>query len=282
METTQVNSDEIDLSSLLLRYILIIRDNFWTVTLLFILGLILGTGFILLSPRQYKAEMIINSDILRDSFVEANGKILDNLIEDKNMEGLATLLGLSLDEANEIKSIIFKSSIEKWDVSKGDYFVTATVKVLNRDILPKVEKGIVSFLENNEFTKVRVAQTRSYNQRVISIVDTEIASLQNFKESLYKDGGGSFSEKNKGSFVMSPSEINNTIVTLTKEKANAEAKLENSQSIEVVQGLIKPVTPSWPKLSIALASGAGLGLALAAMALIFKSIRRMARNAGTM
>lgn len=279
METTQVNSDEIDLSGLLLRYILIVRNNFWTVISLFILGLILGTGFILLSPKQYKAEMIVNSDILRDSFIEANGKILDNLIEDKNTEGLAAALGLSLDEANEIKSIIFKGSIEKWDISKGDYFVTATVKVLNRDILPKVEKGIVSFLENNEFTKVRVAQTRSYNQRVISIVDTEMASLKSFKESLLKDGGGSFSEKNKGSFVMSPSEINNTIVQLTKEKANAEAKLENSQSIEVVQGLIKPVTPSWPKLSIALATGVGLGFVLAAMALIFKGLRSMVKNA---
>ncbi len=273
-----MNSEDIDLRELFLRLVLIGKRNFWLIVSFFALGTALGTLYYTLVPRQYTSEMVLNSDVLKEGYVEGAGELLDDIIKDGNDQQLAGMLGLSMDDVKKVTSIKFRNTYETRDKKIDEFFLTVTATVLDQAILPALGNGIVSYLENNGYAKARADQKKIFLTQLIEKLDEEIATLESFKTSFYSGNGG-FMEKNKSSLLMNPTDINSRIIELTKEKVAYQNELINVRAIEVVQNFVPSVHPSWPKKSISLSAGAFIGLLMVAMLIAFKSTRKLIRMA---
>ena len=278
MDQARMNTDEIDLRELFLRLVLITKRNFWLIAAFFALGTALGTLYYALAPKEYTSEMVLNSDILKESYVDGAGDLLDDMISDKNTVLVSSMLGITPEEVGKIKSINFRNTETSRDKEKEDFFLTVTVKVYDQNVLPALGKGIVGYLENNDFAKSRVEQRKIFYEKLIQKLEEEVASLENFKTSFYSGTAG-FLEKNKTGVLMNPTDINARIIELTREKVSYQNELINVRGIEIVQNFVPSVHPSWPKKSISLSAGAFVGLFMVAMLIAFKSTRKLIRLA---
>jgi hypothetical protein len=278
MESKRQNSDEIDLKELFLKLVLIAKRNFWLIVAFFALGTALGSLYYMLAPHQYKSEMIVNSDILKEGYVAGVGELLDDIIGDENYEQLALMLNIPTDDAKQVVSIKFKNTYEGRDRATDEFYLTLTAIVLDQDILARLQKGLVNYLENNDYAKIRVEQSKTYLMQMIEKLDVEIASVESFKTSFYA-GSGAFFEKNKSNILISPTDINTRLIDLTKEKIGLQNQLINVRAIEVIQNFTPSVHPSWPKKGISISAGAFFGLFLVCCIIALKSIRSLIRLA---
>jgi len=277
MEPTKTSSDEIDLQELLLKVVFIIRRNFNLIALFFAIGTLLGFSYSMIATKVYESKLIVTSDILTESYVEKIGENLFALIKDNNLPLLASKLHLAEGECKNISSIKIESAQkEKPQKDEEKKWVMITVRISDQDVLPKLEQGLVNYLENNEYVKVRVEQKRNFNKQLIKKAEEEIHSLEQFKNELYN---GNFFQGNKGNIMFDPTEVNMKILKLSEEKLKYQNDLEVVNSVQIVEGFTRFEKPVSPNKAISLAAGATLGLFFVGALLAFKSIRKIVRLA---
>ena len=154
---------EVDLFDLLIKVINIFRTSFKTIVLCFLIGLALGITYYVTSPRIYENKLIVSSSILTESYAK---KLVENtrrFIGEGNYQALAAQLGLSEAEARNIFVIRIEtlSDLDAAALRESDRYLI-TVHVNDQSILPKLQKGIISYLENNEYVKIRVEQNKNF------------------------------------------------------------------------------------------------------------------------
>ncbi len=277
METPKTSSDEIDLMELFLKLVRMIKKNFTMIVSFFVVGTLLGSVYGMFGTKVYESKMMVTSDILTESYSEKLAENLKALIKDENQKLLSSRLNLTPEEAESIGSIKIESAL-KDKPSKEDekkWFVI-TVEILDQEILSKLEKGIVSYLENNEYVKIRVEQKRNLNKQLIKKTDEEILSLESFKNKIYE---GNFFENNKGNVMFDPTVVNIRIIELNKDKLKYQNDLEIVNSVQIVEGFTKFIKPIKPNKAISLAAGATLGLFFVGILIAFKSVRKVVRMA---
>jgi hypothetical protein len=267
-------NDEIDLLKLFLNAINILRANFWLILCFFLLGTALGFLHYYSSRKIYENRLIISSSILTRSY----GKILiDNLNKHRRLNDIKTIadqLNVSQDIAKDIAFINIENFIEADELKESDRYVI-TVEVYNEEILPELQQGLIYYLENNEFAKVRVEQNKSYMQQMISKIDHEIKDMEEFKIRIFK--GDLF--QGNGNVMFDPTAVNSKIIELTEKKLTLQNNFSLANSVHVVEGFTRFTKPSKPKLSLSLISGSTLGLIFVAIVIAFKSIRKLLRMA---
>jgi hypothetical protein len=278
MEPVRPDSDDLDFRTVFLKVMLLVRKNFWMVLALFVLGTALGAFYYMLARKQYRSEMIVNSDILREAYVAGVGELLDDIIADENDSLLAIVLNIPPSYAKEIISIKFANTYEARDKSKDEFFLTITAKVYNQKVLPALGQGLINYLENNDYSRKRIEQNKIYLTQVIKKIDEEITALEGFKKSFYAGSWGEV-DKNKGNILMNPTDINSKIVELTKERQTLQTQFENNRAIELVQDFTVAVHPFWPKRNISLSSGMIVGLFMVTVVIAFRSVRSLVRIA---
>lgn len=277
MEPTKTSSDEIDLQELLLKVVFIIRRNFNLIALFFVIGTLLGFSYSMIATKVYESKLIVTSDILTESYVEKIGENLFALIKDNNLPVLASKLHLTEGECKNISSIKIESAQkEKPQKDEEKKWVMITVRISDQDVLPKLEQGLVSYLENNEYVKVRVEQKRNLNKELIKKAEEEISSLEKFKSEVYN---GNFFANNKGNVMFDPTVVNVRLLELNKEKLKYQNDLEVVNSVQIVEGFTRFEKPVSPNKAISLTAGATLGLFFVGALLAFKSIRKIVRLA---
>ena len=277
METPKTSSDEIDLMELFLKLVRVAKKNFTMIVSFFIVGTLLGFGYGMFGTKVYEGKMMVTSTLLTDSYNDKLGDNLNDVLDDGNIELAASKLNLTKEDVSKLVSIKIesaqKSSAQKED-EKRWFLITA--KVLDSEILPKLEKGIVNYFENNDFVKIRVEQKKDYYKKIIKEIDEEIKSLEGFKNKIYD---GNFLENSKGNVVFDPTSVNSKIVQLSEDKFKYENELALVNSVQIVQGFTKFNKPVSPNKAISLAAGATLGLFFVGMLIAFKSIRKVVRMA---
>lgn len=278
METPKTSSDEINLEELLLRIILLIRRNLGLIIAFFVIGTALGFTYSMLGTKIYEGKMLITSEFLTDSYADKLSKNLNSIIADGNTELLAAKLNLTRDEASKINTIdiegVQKERPSQNENIKQPYFLFITARTTDPEILPRLEKGLIFYFENNEFSKIRVEQNRIYWEKMLAKIENEIQSLEKFKARIYE---GNFFEASKGNVMFDPTEVNSKIVELTELKLEYEKELVLNKSAQVVEGFNKPNHPVKPNRIISLAAGATLGLILVSILIAFKWVRKVVR-----
>lgn len=267
--------EEIDLLELFLKGINVIRANFWTIGLFFLIGIALGLSTYYTSRKIYENKMVISSGILTKSYTKNLIDRLNRHRRESNLKAISNLLNLS---DNTAKNLIFieVGNVSELDASKENDKFMITVEVFDQDILPELEQGLVRYLEDNEFAKVRVEQNRSYLKQMISKVEEEIRELEELKKNI---SNGSFFQTAKGNIMFDPTTVNSKILELTKERITLQNNLALVNSVQVIEGFTKFDRPTNPKLSVSLIAGAMIGLFISGIFIAFKSIRKLLRMA---
>ncbi|HRK53723.1 MAG TPA: Wzz/FepE/Etk N-terminal domain-containing protein [Cyclobacteriaceae bacterium] len=273
----QTGNDEIDLVELLVKAVLLIKRNLVQIIIFFVVGTGLGYAYASLAPKVYESKMLISSEILTESYSEKIFETLQNLVKEQNYEDLSSKIGLTVDESKSVSKIKIESALkDKPQKEEEKRFFLITVELTDQSIQPKLQNGLIQFLQQIDFVKVRVEQRKKYYSDLIKQIDTEIQSLEEFKSKIYD---GNFFQNSKGNVMFDPTTVNSKIVELTKERINYQNALETANSVQVVEGFTQFDKPIWPKKSVSLAAGASLGLFLVGIMIAFKSIRKLVRFA---
>ncbi|MBX2895014.1 MAG: hypothetical protein KF763_06210 [Cyclobacteriaceae bacterium] len=257
-----VAADEIDLTELMVSIIKFLNKNL----VVFSVFILLGIGFSILayaiSPRVYESKMILQSDILTESYAERITESLDRLIKEGNSRVLSSRLNISEDEAEKINKIEIES-VKQTTASKEkeESIFIITCEIKDKSILPELQDGIIALLRNNEFVKIRVKQRETYYTSLIAKIQEEINSLDSLKKRLFQ--GKPVYGKSAEMMLVEPTSIYSKIIDLNKEQINYKNALELVNSIQLVEGFTAFEKPAKPKLSIALILGFVGGVFLA-------------------
>jgi len=269
------SSDEIDLLELLAKVALGLKNNIISLVIAFVVGTGLGLAFYQLVPKVYESNMIIQSDILTESYGERIAESMDLLIREQNFEILGSRMGISLEKAAAIKKIKIESVKQKQTntTEKENNTFIITVRTTDNTLLPDLQSGLINYLRNNEFVKIRVRQRQEYFKAMIEKVGQEISSLDSLKRRLFT--GKPIYSKSAEMMLVDPTNIYSKIIELNKEQINYKNGLELVNSIQLVEGFTIYKKPVSPKLSISLASGASLGIFFVFALMAIKGLRKL-------
>jgi len=277
-QTPATISDEIDLQELAVRAILYFKKHFIFVAISTVVGVILSIAAFISLPEIYESRMIILSDLLTESYSKEITKSLKNLIKESNTPILASRLGLTEGDAAQISSIeiegLKKESGSEKESDRTIFIVTANIK--SKEILPKLQNGVIQFLRNNEFVKVRVRQRKEECQSMIKKIGLEMRSLDSLKKRLFL--GEPVYAKSSEMLLVDPTSIYSKIIELNKEQIKYKNDLELSDSIQLIEGFTVFQKPAEPKLSILLLIGFFGGFFTSIGLLIFTRLLKLANS----
>jgi uncharacterized protein involved in exopolysaccharide biosynthesis len=267
-------NDELDLQKLFFDFVLLIINNLKLILTLFILGALLGLGYGIISKKSYESRMLISSSILTLSYTEEILNNLNLIAIQNNTKLIAEKLQISETTAESIKKLSVENAFdEKGELLKESEktFLRITVTTRSPEIFPEVQKGVIHYIEDNDYVRVRTEQKKQYFKQLIARVNNEISDLEGLKERMLK---GNFFESPKGNIMFDPTVINSKIIELTKEKINDENALILADNVQVIEGFTAFSQPLWPRKSISIIIGSILGLLIAAIVIAVNAVLR--------
>jgi capsular polysaccharide biosynthesis protein len=216
--TTQQGYEEIDLIELLIKIYKFFKKRYLLILFCIVISAVLGvlSNFLLFKPR-YQSTMIISSRSLTASEVAGIISTLDAFAYEENTEELAKLLNIPEKLAKKIEKIEampnreFQKNVEK-DFRK-DSTIAIKLEVTESDNWKTYEKGIVSYLENIPYVKMKTALYKESQERLLQQVQKEIKHLDSLKK-IIEAGGG------KAQFILNNSTQVYTEILKLYEKEN--------------------------------------------------------------
>jgi len=182
------NSDEINLADVLISVFDFFRRNF-TIFLIFnILGLALGLLYFFRAEKVYSSRFTGECMLLPDGRTIELINDLDGLRKNEDWSLLGKKLGIPADRVRQIKEILPlpNAIIDKESRGTEDYAAmvnpmpfsfSVMVKVSDNSILPDLQKGMVNYLSENQYNKIRVARFVENRKNLITSIDEEIKRL---------------------------------------------------------------------------------------------------------
>jgi hypothetical protein len=263
--------EDLDLFETFLKAVRIVVVHFWLFVIFFIGGSAIGAILFYTSAKVYESKMIVSSSILTDSYVKVMFENASKYLRQGDSDVLAEQLHVSPTTARAISSLEIENlSSTLSNSSKENERFLITAEVYDMKILPELQKGLVTYLETNDFVKVRVEQNRALYKEMLKTVEKEIQDMGELKR---KISSGDFFQAAKGNVMFDPTTVNSKIVELTEKKIGYQNSLQLSSSVQVIDGFTNFKRHSKPKLSISMISGATSGLMLAGLIIFYKVVR---------
>lgn len=268
-DSRHASGDEIDLGLLLLKIIKKIKKNFKVVLSFLIFGLLCGLAYFFTSQPKYESTMVVNSKILTENNATNLLESLQELIDDKYYTLLASQLKIEDSVAEKVYEINVDALNEGEDESetKEQVFLQIAVTVSDTGILPQLEKGIINFLENNQYANRRVSLKRERFTALITETQEEINQIDSLKNKV--DAGLLLQGQGANVVMMEPVNIYTASIALFEKKQDYIEQLELANSIHLVKGFIAFQKPVSPKLMINVISGMALGVFVAIIIIFF-------------
>src|SRR5690606_4777654 len=178
---------------------------------------------------------------------------------------LAARLGLTEQEAARIRKVTMKGALQT--VPEEDRLaIVVTVRTTDNGILPALQKGIMEFIAENDFVKIRAEERKRVYEELLASVKEEIEKLETVKQKMAQ--GSTVSPA--GMLLMDPSEAYVKTVQLVEQKLELEEKLRLVNSVQLVEGFIPRNRPVGPGLPLLLSGAIVAGILLSAVVLGFK------------
>ena len=241
----------------MIRWYKFIRLNFWMIFICAVLGSALGITYVEIKPGVYESNSVIYSNLIGKSRLSQVLQDISDQVATGSRKSLANQLGIEVESAAKIKSVEIEE--ETPGLSKSEHVfndfedncITLVVKVGDPSIFPKVQEGIVKYVEGNEFL-LRISQERQKSlKRMILKIDEQIASLEK-----YQSTSISTMEEGSENIIMN-GEMNSAsvdMISLLEKKAN----YEEEASMGIIE-FIKPFyIPERPVLKLVIFAVAGL------------------------
>jgi hypothetical protein len=192
-------------------------------------------------------------------------------------EGSTATLASQFNVSEDVVKKLNFLSLESLNKSPGEEMrdterFMITVEVTDQSVIPELQKGLINFLENNEFVKIRVEQNKYFHRQMLAGIEKEIKDLEDFKESI---SNGSFFQTTRGNVMFDPTTVNSKILELSERKIQLENGLALSNSVQVIEGFTHFKKESKPKMSVSIVSGVLLGFILIGVFFTFKGLQRL-------
>ncbi len=256
-------SDEIDLQVLLIRTAKFLKAKLKPLSIGGIAGGVILTISSYLLPQVYSSKMILLSDILISSYSEHLTEGLNQLIKESNTELLSKRLGITEADALSIKHIDIEDIKKeaKADSKKEDEMIfLITAEVTDRELIPRLQEGIIAYLRNNDYVKVRVQQRIDLYKQMITKTEAEIRSLDSLKQRIFN--GRPLPSGSSELMLIDPSAIYLRVLELNRTVIDYRHSLELVNSIQLVEGFTAFKKPDKPKKVVMVLIGFVGGIAL--------------------
>jgi capsular polysaccharide biosynthesis protein len=274
-ETTQdnkqiISNDEIDLLLLASKVVDLFKRRYKILILSLIIGSGMGLSSYYSQKPLYKSTLIGNSEILRNEYVTLLFKNLNDLLKEGNYVSLASYLKVSEENAKNIVKIEASPVVLK-EVKDDKLVNTFQIDVITLDPmqLDTIQKGIIFYIQNNDFVKKRVNLQRSFMQNMIAKMELEINEMGAMRDAIFKGKGNG-----ERITLMDPSSINNSIVNLYEKKLTLQNAIETLNQVLIIQNFIKYEKPVSPKISIYVPAGISTGLIIGCVIIFILEARR--------
>ncbi|HEX6890002.1 MAG TPA: hypothetical protein VF141_04900 [Chryseolinea sp.] len=263
--------EDLDLFEVFLKAVRMILVHFWLIVFCFLGGTALGVIYFYTSAKVYESRMIVSSSILTDSYVKVMFENASKYLLQGNVDLIAEQLHISPTTARQISSLEIKplSGALSNSPKENDRFLI-TAEVLDSKILPELQKGLVTYLESNDFVKIRVEQNRAFLKEMLESVEKEIRDMNELKS---KISSGDFFQAARGNVMFDPTTVNSKILELTEKKIGYQNSLQLSNSVQVIDGFTNFKRHSKPRISVLMISGATFGLMIAGLIIFIKIVR---------
>lgn len=252
--------DEIDLMELLARFYAALKKNIVLAILLPLAGLIIAFVITRIPSVRIVSRMLVETDLLS----RQEGDFLMKQLETADtLPGLEPSLRMKiLKVSHEIESSEPPRSSDQFDgIEKPIVYITIVATVNDRNVLPELQKAIVSYLNLSEpFVKER-NNRKKFLTELLSKIDTELESLQQFKTET--------ANVTKGSYI-NPSDLFAKSVDLYGKKVRYELRLKSNLDVRIVQGLTSASMDARISKKYALALGFFVGLILLLIIMFIK------------
>lgn len=225
-------------------YVRLLAHNRFLFAAILLAGSVAGYCLRYVIPPSYKTNAILVSDMLPAHYCVTLLENLNELRKPGNIPTLAKELNISTNAAWEIKGItpaaFYRDSfaLEKRDTSMSIF----TVSLILQDMryLEEIQKGLISYLENNEYIRRRKAErTRSWTTQIAQL-DVRRRTLDSLRIII----SNSIIPRSQGQGIIlgqpiDPVTIYQAESNYLKERLSLEERLATINHIEVLQPFFK-------------------------------------------
>jgi hypothetical protein len=223
----------------------------------------------------YTSKLILTSYRLTNDICHQIISTLEELADDEdNAPMLAKILNLSEKEAEQIHDIWYGNLNEKIEKLYKDSVAMnlpfiVHVEVYDTAILDKLQRGIVNYLENNEFAAKRKILARQTLDSLKAEVHRNVKQLDSLKKTVEQ----SIIPRSSGTGIIlgepiHPVSIYDKAIEMYRSKLKIQEDIALLTNVEVIEGFVKFIKPEWPKLWLNLLLG-GIGGYLLGLIWIF-------------
>jgi len=262
------DNNEIDLLQFLVKILKTFRANLLLVIVCFIIGCLLGIAHFSTARKVYESKMIISSSILTGEYSKVLFESVNKHLSEGNYEMLSKQFNVPEKVMRSLGSVESASLSETNDIKMKDRLLI-TAELYDYDDLVPLQQGLIYYLENNEFAKVRVEQAKNFFKQMIASVDLEIKDMEQLKARI---ANGEFFQATKGNVMFDPTTVNSKIIDLTERKIDYENKLQLSNSVQVIEGFTRFQRRTLPRLSYSVGTGAIAGFLIATVIILSKGL----------
>ena len=253
------------------------------------LGLISGIAYNKLTKPYYQTSMLLRSQYLNAKLVENSINKLNLLCEEKEREGLAGLLNISQEVAQNIVSFEFEPFVDENDVVEIELLkqrlqelkidkqdidkIVRQIEIENRNtflisvrvfetgIVENLQAALVGYFKNNPYVANRIKTNRERQEQLIAKLNLDLALLDSLKDAYNlnlklqatKPSDASTSVIFGESGVVDPVSVYNQGVSLFRLLQSTKQALDLGSDFEVVDGFTifsKPDSPSLAKAAV--------------------------------
>jgi uncharacterized membrane protein len=254
--------DDIDLQELAVRIIRFFRNHLIFILIFCAAGIGLGYTAYQTLPRVFESKMVVLSDLLTKTYGERMGLTLNNLVLERNLTDLSSKLNLSSEKVASITSIDVECQLDvkspqREKVEKDETYFILTVGLTDRSALPDIQTGLLYYMRNNEYVKLRAKQRTELNTALVQRIDRDIRTIDSLTQFLFQKG------PRASDLQFDPTD---------------QQELELANSIHLVEGFTAFEKPKDPKLSKLVIIGFLLGLFGAIGLLTLRHLFTLAKN----
>lgn len=278
--------DEIDLVAAFVSVVNFFRKNGLLLLIFIGLGLGLGVAYFKLKSNVYSSKIVAECMSLPDSRVVELLQVLETLRENEDWVQLGTLLGLQPDEAKMLKKFLPQSNVTIDKASKGvddyllnthdtQYSFSLIVWSKDNDIWPKLQNGLIQYLSDNQYSKVRVSRFIENKTRMIEFTESEIRKCDSLNQLFAKKVINSNLNQ---STLTSPGDYSAILVVLQEKKQTFLDELRFAQPVRPIMNFVRYSNPVEPNLIQVLLISVLVGLALGILVILARRLAGVYRN----
>jgi len=182
-------SDNIGLTDFLVIVFKFCKRNFIIVTSITLIGLAIGIFYSSQKQEYYLSEMIGFSNIVDNTALLEILTPLSTLTDEGNYDELSSKLGISTEEASQIRVLKFANSKHTktshspsvTDKKLGK-LIAVSIETYDRAILPKLENGISKYLNDNPYIKTLEKLELQKTENLINEISSNIALIDSLNK----------------------------------------------------------------------------------------------------